>query len=151
MKRLFLAILLLFVFGSSTAWAVDSVLGQNTLVKINDSMYKVVIRCKGNISNTTFIPKYNGKRADELGLYLYRVIIENKSTWTTVTDDSDVYVYDSGGTDLLSGDGVDQLDDDTRNYIQLSEYEPIIGSLTLDVDNQAEAAGEFEITLILVK
>lgn len=149
MKRMFLAILLL-IFFVPNLWAA-SVEGEKTVKKINDSMYEINIRCIGNIDDTTFNPKYGSQYLSELGVYLYRIIIENKSTKGSVTDDSDVYVKDSGGTDLLSAEGVDQLDDDTRNYIQLSEYEPIIGKLTLDVDNQAEAAGEFEVTILLVK
>ena len=85
------------------------------------------------------------------GYYIYRIIIESLAASDAVTDNSDVYIYDEYGTDLLSGEGVDQLDDSTRNYIELTEYSPIIGNIKITVANQAEAAGVYTVTLVLVK
>ena len=85
------------------------------------------------------------------GWYVYRVIIENLAANASVTDDSDVYIKDASGTDLLNGQGVDMLDDDTRNYVRLCRKDPVLGILTLDVDNQNVNSGKYTVTLILAK
>ena len=152
MKRiLFLVLCFLFLI-YTPAWSAGTVTGQDDLIQVGPGVYQIIMQCTGDPSDGS-IPDtiINPPELRKLGLYLYRVIIDNKAVKTSVTDNSDVYIKDSGGSDLLSGEGVDQLDDDTRNYIQLMEYEPILGALTLDVNNQATASGEYEITLILVK
>ena len=141
--RTFLIAMLLLCF-SIPVWGA-SVTGERYIKQVGPDLYTITLRCIGNISDTIIRPS----GMERMGLFLYRVVIENKSTWGTVTDDSDVYIKDAMGTDLLNGQGVDALDDDTRNYIRLCRKDPIISSLILDVDNQAEAAGEFEITLIV--
>jgi len=146
MKRIFLIVLAFILLSSPSVWA-GSVTGNGTLINTGDKQYKIVLKCTGVISDTIINPT----GMVEAGLYLYRVIVESLAADAAVTNNSDVYIYDLSGTDLLSGDGVDQLDDSTRNYIQLSAYEPIIGSIKLSVANQAEAAGIFTVTLILVK
>ena len=143
--RTFLIAILLLCF-SVPVWGA-SVTGQRNIKQIGPDLYKITLRCLGNISDTIINPT----DLQYMGLYLYRVIVENKSTWGTVTGDSDVYIKDSMGTDLLNGQGVDALDDDTRNYIRVNRKDPIISTLILDVDNQAEAAGVFEIKIILAR
>jgi hypothetical protein len=108
----------------------------------------------GSIPNTSVSNLVNSK--DESwsalkyieGSRLRKIIIENDSSDTSVTDNADVYILDEGGSDLLNGVGEDQLDDDTRNVPFLVSYEPIIGEIILQVDNQNTAGGEFTITLI---
>lgn len=84
--------------------------------------------------------------------YTLAVTIENLSTDTSVTDNSDVYLYDksSGGADLFEGDGVDQLDDDTRNFVRLTPN-PLPRNIWLGVSNQATASGEYTVTLVITR
>ena len=112
----------------------------------SDTIKTVTFTCIGNIDDTDFTFKRHSK-----GLYLYYVVIESLAADDAVTDNSDVYLKDAGGTDLLRGVGVDELDDSSRNVLDLTFFPPILGTLTLDVDNQAEAAGKFTITLVFVK
>ncbi|MBW1941124.1 MAG: hypothetical protein JRI28_07150 [Deltaproteobacteria bacterium] len=143
--RIFLITLLLLAF-ALPVWAA-SVTGEKRIKRLGPDLYEITLRCLGNIDDTIINPP----GLQDMGLYLYRVIIENKSTWGTVTDNSDVYIKDSMTTDLLNGQGVDQLDDDTRNYIRVNRKDPIISTLIIDVDNQAEADGVYEIKIILAR
>lgn len=85
------------------------------------------------------------------GWYAYRVVITNVAADTNVTADSDVYILHTDGTDLMAGQGVDQLDDSTVNYIRLTQTDPIVSPLVLDVNAQATASGQYTVTLIVVK
>jgi len=126
-----------------------------TTTDIANDVRIVTLDCSGNatggaIPDTAFPPAHSSKTLK--GYYLYRVIIDNNSGDNNVTDDSDVYIKDPSGTDLLVANGIDQLDNQTRNYVRLTSFEPIITEqLTLDVDNQSENAGSYTITLIFAR
>ena len=159
MKKTFLALLLLLGFFVTDVFAVAGTvtLAQDQLFNANGytTMRVVSFVCVGDSTDGT-IPD-TAINADNLvlgnlaGWFLYRMVVENDAGDTGVTDDSDVYIKDAGGSDLLNGQGVDQLDDDTRNYIRLCRHDPVSGTLTLDVDNQDVHSGEYTITLILAK
>lgn len=102
----------------------------------------------GSISDTDTTGVITGKIE---GFYLYRIIIENTTSQTDTDDDADVYIKDADGTDLLNGQGVDGLDKDVTNYIRLYRKDPVLGTLTLDVDNQSQVSAVYTITLIFAK
>ena len=108
------------------------------------------ISCVGVISDTNLTPATAAITRTLFGWYPWRVIIENTSG-TTPTADSDVYLRDEGGHDLLDGAGVDQLDNDTRNYITVYTDDPIIDTPYLDVDNQSETTAAYTVTFVFVK
>ncbi len=151
----FILQILLILFLCFQVMADELVVGQNTLVRTGENMYEIVITCTGKVSDgsiedVTINPSYLAER----GLYLYRVIVENVSTDADVTDNSDVYLYESEDTgksnDLLGGLGVNALDDNTRNRIELTEYENITGPLLLDVNSQSCVSGKYTITFQFV-
>lgn len=84
--------------------------------------------------------------------YTIAVTIENLSTDADVTDNSDVYLYDksSGGADLFEGDGVDQLDDNTRNFVRLTPN-PLPRNVWLGVSDQSAASGVYTVTLKIAR
>lgn len=130
--------------------------------KISNNVRTIVLTCTGDSSDGTIPDTSTDDMVDTdgdtvhassfiEGFFLFRVVVENDSGDTDVTDDSDVYIKHADGTDMLDGDGVDQLDDDTVNYIRLYEYDPVLDAITLDVDNQATASGVYTITLVFVR
>lgn len=84
--------------------------------------------------------------------YTLSIVIENLAADTNVTDDSDIYLYDksSGGADLLEGDGVDQLDDSSRNFVRLTPN-PLPQQVWMGMENNAVNSGEFKIVLTIAK
>jgi len=147
MRQIFLTLLILF-FTVASALA-DGTAPQVSTVLSRD-MLQITFTVTGDAS-TGAISDQDTTDGRIIGMYLYRVIVENDSGDTSVTDNSDVYILDAGGTDLLNGKGVDQLDDDTRNYIRPCRHDPITGALTLDVNSQATASGVYIVTLIFAK
>lgn len=126
-----------------------------TLAGTRDSHRWVKFTCVGDASNGT-IPATTLTTEEmrwllEDGRYPYRLIVNNDSSWTGVTDNSDVYLKDAGGHDFLNGQGVDQLDDDTYNYIRLTQYDPIIEALIFSVANQATASGAYTVVVVFTK
>lgn len=87
----------------------------------------------------------------EMGLYPFRLIVTNDSGDTSVTDNSDVYLKDAGGQDFLNAQGVDALDDDTRNYIRLTQFDPVISPLVFTTVNQATVSGVWDVKIIFVQ
>ena len=148
MKRLILIFGMAFLLISSNVFAAGTV--SQSITFVSKDMMQLVFTCTGDASDGS-IEDTDTTDGRIYGMYIYRVIVENDSDDADVTDDSDVYILDAGGTDMLNGQGVDQLDDNTRNYIRPCRYEPIVGPLTLDVDNQSEASGVYTVTLIIGK
>ena len=86
------------------------------------------------------------------GCYLVKVQMLPGSTGPTA--DSDVYIKDDNGIDLLDGNGVDNLDNatDRETYAQIdgqAALQPVISALTLDVDGNSVNSATYEIKLIL--
>ena len=88
-----------------------------------------------------------------VGCYLIKAQMLPGSTGPTAN--SDVYIKDDNGIDLLNGNGVDKLDNatDSEAYAQIDgqpALQPIISALTLDVDGDSVASAVYEIKLICV-
>lgn len=118
---------------------------------------ELVFSCTGDASDGSIPDTSSGAYSSIFKKFPFpiRCIIENTTAQTDVADNSDVYIYegepDNKGADILNGQGVDQLDADTRNYIRLNYSDPLMGPVTLDVDNQSEVSAEYTVTLILSK
>jgi len=147
MKRIvFLAIGFFFLMGGM-AFGADATVTSDIIS--GDKQTRVLILSGvGNISNTD-LDSTNLSRS-LVGWFPWEIIVTNVAA-TTVTDDSDVYLKDSGARDLLLAKGVDQLDNTTSNHVDIHSSNPIAGTPYLDVDNQAEAAGAYTITITFVK
>jgi hypothetical protein len=161
MKRVSIIIAIIFLmsvpclsFAAGTVTALAENKGLNTRV--------LTLTCIGDGSNGSIPDTSTDAMLDSAGdaiditswiqgWRLRQVIIWNKSTETSVTGDSDVYIYDAGSTDLLFGSGVDQLDDDTRNVLTLIEYPPIISALTFSVANQGTVSGKYYIIAVFTR
>lgn len=96
-----------------------------------------------------------------LGWFLYRVeSIGALASGTEVTDDTDVYLYlKSGGVtkalDLLDGNGVDKLDDDTNYMIYpaingMAALQLVTNDMTLDINNNAVNSATGYIILVFL-
>jgi len=148
-KRMLLTGMILLLMATSS-WGAGTVTGQTAITTVGNNVYKIVLSCTGDSGDGT-IPDTTLVDFSKYGLYVYRVIIENLAADANVTADSDVYLKDADGTDLLGGQGVDQLDDSTRNYITLTDVEPSLGALVFSVANQATVSGVWTVTFILVR
>lgn len=147
MKKLILAALfLVFLAGQSFG---AGLVTQSQVVFGANEMRAITLKCLGDSSDgsipDTTISYFPG------GMFLDRIIIENFSSDTDTASDVDVYIKDTGGTDLLNAEGVDELDYDTRNYVVITAKSPVVTPLTLDVDSQTAASALYTITLILTK
>ena len=147
-KRLLLIIMAAMFFITSSALAAGTV--TQVLTPISKDMYKLVFTCTGDASDGS-IPDTDTTDGRIYGMYLYRIVIVNTSSQTDTDDDADVYILDSNDTDLLNAQGVDKLDKDVANYIRINRKDPVLGTLTLDVDNQSQTSAVYTITLILAK
>jgi hypothetical protein len=88
------------------------------------------------------------------GYYFHRMINYNLTSQTDCTANSDVYIKDNSGDgsyDLIGGDGVDELDNDTTNGKRLNSYDSIIGPITYSVANQSATSAEWVTIFVLVK
>ena len=116
------------------------------------SVRTVILACVGDSVNgsipDTTLNVAAGLSRPLTGWYPVRVKIKNAAADANVTDNSDVYLKDSDGIDFLGGQGVDQLDDSTTNYIRLNNYDPLHEDPILDVDNQSGASGAYTITFV---
>lgn len=141
--------ILAILFLASSAFGAGTV--TKAMTKFNNSMWVLEFTCIGDSSNGS-IPDTVTSDLSNYQFYIYRVIIESKAADANVTNDSDVYIKDAYGTDLLSAGGVDQLDDSTINYIKLTNGgEPVVSTLTLSVSNQSSASGKYYVRVILIK
>jgi len=149
-KIILLAVAFLFLM-TTTAFGASVTVSSDTITA-DGKMRTLVISCVGDIDNTNLTPSTSGLGMSRtlIGWYPWRIIVENLAA-TTVTDNSDVYLKNTGDTDLLDGAGVDQLDNTTRNEVDIHSCNPIEDVPYLDVDNQAEATGAFTVTIIFVK
>ena len=129
MKTLFriLAAIFLISFPANAFAAVGTVtVTQDQIFLANgvQTQRVILLTCVGSVSGGDVPATTLSSAALNLGKLagwrIIRFIVENDSGDTNVTDDSDIYLKDSGGTDHLLGQGVDALDDDTRNYVRLS-------------------------------
>lgn len=155
MKKIILTAMLVSMIASIAfaAGDCDITFGDRT-----DYTAEIIWTCTGDASDGT-IPDTSTEGKESLFKkypYAFRVWIENLSTDTDVTDDSDVYLYttDTSGTksnDILNGQGVDQLDADTTNYIRLNQYDELHGRVILDVDNQSAVSAVYRIRLVVSK
>lgn len=119
-----------------------------------DMTREIIWTCTGDAVNGSIPNTSAGRFASEFHKYPYTlsIVIENLASDANVTASSDVYLYDksSGGADLLQGDGVDQLDDSTRNFIRLTPN-PIPAQVWLGCANQSGASGKWTATLTITQ
>ena len=88
-----------------------------------------------------------------VGCYLLKVQIIPGATGPQT--DSDVYIKDANGIDLLDGNGVDKLDTTGNDeaYAQIdgqAALQPIVGALTLDVNQAATAVNSATYQIICI-
>jgi hypothetical protein len=120
----------------------------------SDLTAEIVWTCTGDSSNGSIPNTSAGYFSSLFKKYPYTLslVVESLAADANVTNDSDVYLYDklSGGADILEGDGVDQLDDSTRNFIRLTPN-PVNGQVWLGVANQSGASGVYKVILTVTK
>ncbi len=144
-KRFLVYILGLLLLGS-TAFAASATITSDEAAGERTTR-AIVVRCIGNIADLT-LSTSTGLTGPLTGWTLYDIKAKNDSSWASITDNSDVYLRDSDGFSLSGTTGENMLDDDTVNVVAITTYYSIIGDPVLDVDNQAESAGVFDITLM---
>lgn len=146
------------LFFSTQAFAAGDV--NQRIYTDGSDLKRLVFTCTGDAADGTIPNTAITSLRSIRDFYIRRVIIENLSTETDVTDDSDVYLRlndvngdtDTSGADLLDGNGVDQLDADTSNFIKITDVEAITGrGATLIVSNQSAVSAVFYITIVLAR
>jgi hypothetical protein len=148
-KYLIVLIMVLFAANAFAAGSCTVSKGNQT-----DETAEIIWECTGDSSNGSIPNTSAGKYSSLFTKYPYTlsITIESLAADANVTDDSDVYFYDksSSGADLLEGDGVDQLDDSTRNFVRLTPN-PLPKQIWLGVANQSGASGIYKVILTITK
>ena len=147
MKKLFIAVLVLLA--PAMVSAADFLL-QNPVVKINENMRMLVINGKGAAPAACTTNTENTR--DVTGFYLIKVIADPGAV---VPDAADVLVSDTGGEDMLEGDGVNLIHAANTQSIYTADASnlrikgiPILGAITISVANQGTADALYDITLV---
>lgn len=166
MKRLFVSILsaiMILLMSSGAMAAGSSVTLADALIKNAQgyaTFYVVTATCVGDdtngaIADTDIAAGETGiTLGGPIGWCLYKVIADPGAT--TPDADTDVIVKDTGDNDLLNGNGTGMLDATTTNATHpaidgQAARQPIIGTITLDVDGQTAVDALYVITLIFVR
>jgi len=145
-----------FLLMVSGAFAAGSVTLSDAFTKNyqgNAQYYVVTCTCvgdssDGSIPDTAIASGETGiSFGGPVGWILYKVIAD---PGTTAPDAADVYVKDSGGDDLLDGRGANLLHATATQAIK-DINQPVVGTITLDVDNQATVSATYVITLVFYK
>jgi len=150
MKKIILLALGVLAIMVSWAFSAGTVTVSSDSITRDKTMRVMKITCVGAINDTNLLPTTAGMSGTLVGWFPWNLIVENESG-TTPTANSDVYLRDTGDNDLLDGLGVDQLDNNTRNDIEIHSCDPIVDTPYLDVDNQSGTTAVYTITLIFVK
>ena len=166
MKKLLAFIFLMGLLIPSLAFSANDMTQTVDKSMLAYGIVKVRFTCDGVPANTAITQQTLAVIA---GMYLYTV-----ETWPvslgTAPDAADVMVYDANGLDLLGSEdggstaynGLNLIDADYARitfpdlYIPRagghSSYFPIISSiLTLDVDNQGAAGGDYVVELTFIR
>ena len=153
MKRLLIITLITALLLPAAAMAAGTVTVDTGGDKFGHRWVK--FSCVGDASNgtvpATTLTAEQTRFLTELGRYPFRLIVTNAAADTSVTDNSDIYLKDAAGHDYLNAQGVDALDDDTSNYIRLTQYDPIVEPLIFTTANQATASGVWTVQIIFVQ
>jgi hypothetical protein len=156
---LFILMVAVIVSSAVVSFAAGTVTA--TVEKFDINAITVIFTCTGDAVNGT-VPdtltnavSINGTSTniDRLirDFFLYRVVVTNSTAQTDTDDNCDVYFKDANGVDFMNGQGVDQLDHDTTNYLRMNQYDPVVGTMTLSTANQAQASAVWTIKLFFAK
>ena len=135
-----------FASGSSISVSGDSVISSKVQ---NRELFRVITviftadSVTGAIPSLTLNASTTGVRNTPTGWYGYKIIIDGNHAGTEPTENSEIYIYENG-FDLLSGGGVDQVDNTAERQVFFNNgtyniKQPITGDLTVTVTQQAAA------------
>lgn len=147
MKRLLIALFLLIAVFASSSHAADF-LSQNPAYNVGEYIKVIKWNCKGAAPANTATNTENTRLIT--GWFLYKVIADPGGT---APDAADVLIYDTGGEDQLNGNGTNLIHATSTQstYPEIdgqAAMQPVIGALTLDVDNQGTANALYDIWMI---
>ena len=158
-KRILLIAACLFFMNTVAYGANESITQIGYAIKNSDGVtmariVKFTIVCDDGAAAMTHTPISTILTAYIRGWYLDQVLVNPGATKPTA--DSDIYLNNADGLDILGGNGVDLLDDeDTTACVPSTDgqnkQQLIHGVLTLDMDNNAVNAALFTVTLIFVQ
>lgn len=151
LKKIGILILSVLLFSSGAAMAAGAVT-QGAVQKEIANVRTLTFTCVGDASNGS-IPDEDTTAAntrDLIGWELWKV--QAIYGVTGPTDNSDVYIKDSNGVDLMGGYGENMLDNAAHNEAPpridgVASLQPVDGTLTLDVDNQSVNSATYVIKL----
>jgi len=151
MKKLLIAVLILLV--ASVSYAAEYVY-QSEVKIIGENIRVITFQCQGGAGGAitdTEVTAENMRRIT--GWFLYKVTADHG---TTAPDAADVVISVAGGEDLLNGNGVNLIHATTQQstYPEIdgqAAKQPIIETITLEVNNQGTAAAHFNIDLIFTR
>lgn len=147
MKKLLIAILILLLPVSVSA---ADYMYQNPVVPLNENMRLLKIQCKGAAPPNTTTDTYNTRMIT--GWYLIKIIADPGATQP---DAADVLIKDTGGEDMLEGDGTNLIHATATQSIYPADVNnlhirgiPILGAIIIDVDNQGTADALYDVILV---
>lgn len=158
-KYLSLLIAILFMVSSPTFAIAAGTVTETTLFT-GANTATIVFACTGDaidgsIPDTAMSVSIINK-LKENSFYLYKIRVVPGAVGYGPAEDSDLYITDADGTDILGGAGVNNVDNvTTREFFPevggSISVQPVTGALTMGVDNQAEPAALWTITLYFVR
>jgi len=167
MKKLLLALVVALVLVAGQVYgAVGSIsISGDDLIwskPLNRSVFRVITviftasSTDGSVPDLTLNADTAGlKNGSPLGWYGYAVIIDCNHAGTEPTENSELYILNAGGGDVLGGQGVDQVDNTAERFVYFHNgsvpfKQPMVGTWTVRVTQQAAAVNSATGTLYVI-
>jgi len=152
MKTLKLLVMLMLVLFPLQAFGAGKVTVTTTDIVVGTSYIKIVKFANIGDSSGGTVPDTNVSGL--AGWCIWKIQTVGNHGGTEPTQDAEVYIKDANAFDLLGGQGVDLLDNDANNetYAVIDDtaaLQPIVGTITYDVDATSVNSATWDIYLYL--
>jgi len=166
MKKLIFSMLLVLMLATSV-WAVGSsmTVSSDSLIwsrALNRPVFRVITVIFTADDTTGAIPDLTLNAAtagltqgSPFGWFGYAVIIDCNHTGIEPTENSELYILNAGGGDVLGGQGVDQIDNTAERFVYFHNgsvpfKQPMVGAWTVRVTQQAVATNSATGTIQII-
>lgn len=167
MKRLLLTALLVLAFASQVLAAGTFTVTSDELIRsraLNRPIMRIITTtfvgdvADGSVPDLTLSASTTGLvHGAPAGWFGYSVMIDCNHAGTEPSENSELYILDAVGGDMLGGQGVDQVDNSAERHVYFHNgtapvKQPMVGTWTVRVTQQAvavnSATGTIKIVLV---
>lgn len=144
--------------GSLISVSGDSVIHSSALNRPEMRVITIIFTADdtdGSIPSLTLNGSTTGIKHGSLGgWFAYNIVIDGNHAGTEPTENSEIYIYQSG-FDLLGAQGVDQVDNTAERQVYFSDgtskvKQPVYDTLTVTITQQAVATNSATGTVYLI-